>query len=56
MSDQSFGIHVAELAHFPENVVKLAKRKAAELEDFGKGASHFCFLTRAQVVSVDADE
>ena len=34
ISDQSFGIHVAEIVRFPEKVVNMARRKAEELEDF----------------------
>lgn len=34
ISDQSFGIHVAEVVKFPSKIIAMAKRKATELDDF----------------------
>ncbi|VEU21518.1 DEKNAAC102617 [Brettanomyces naardenensis] len=33
VSDQSFGIHVAEIVKFPSKIILMSKRKASELDD-----------------------
>ncbi|KNC79697.1 hypothetical protein SARC_07908, partial [Sphaeroforma arctica JP610] len=53
--DQSFGIHVAQLAKFPDKVIEMAKRKASDLEDF-KGDGEDEDEEAAKKVKLDREE
>ena len=43
--DESFGIHVARFAQFPQEVIDLAESNVARLEQFNKITPQVGFLT-----------
>ena len=53
ISDQSFGIHVAEVVQFPRKIIKMAKRRASELESLKDASEN---LKRTKLSMKDIDE
>ncbi|KAI3403505.2 MSH2 [Candida oxycetoniae] len=55
ISSKSFGINVAEMVKFPEKIIKMAKRKAMELESDKETASKAQHISSPEELKMEVD-